>query len=67
MYSLLEIVPPFGFEILAKRDFYGSVKDTGIFLGNKKNRDFLWLLYFSTAQINNNVSAIYCWCGIFFK
>ena len=66
-YSLLEIVPPFGFEILAKRYFYGSMKDAGIFLHHKKTGIFLGVLYFSSAQINNNVSAIYCWCGIFFR
>ena len=65
-YSLLEIVPPFWFEILAKRDLYGSMKDAGIFWGHKK-QDFFWVLYFSSAQINNNVSGIYCCCGIFFR
>ena len=53
-------------EILAQRDFLGSVKDAGIFLGReKKTQGYFWVLYFSSAQINNNVSAIYCWCGIF--
>ena len=50
-----------GSEILAKRDFLGSMKDGGIFWG----REFLWVLYFSSAQINNNISAIYCLCGLF--
>ena len=45
----------FGSEILAKKDFFGSMKDAGIFL----------ILYFSSAQINNNVSTIYSWHGIF--
>ena len=31
------------------------MKDIGIF----------WVLYFSPAQNNNNIGAIYCWCGIF--
>ena len=31
----------FGSEILAKRDFFGSRKDTGIFWVMKKNSDFL--------------------------
>ena len=44
----------FGSEILAERGVLGSVKDAGIFL----------VLYFSSAQINNNTSAIYL-CGIF--
>ena len=26
----------------------------------KKNRDFFWVLQFSSAQINNNIIAIYC-------
>ena len=38
-------------------DFFGS---------QKKTQEFLWVLYFSSAQINNNIIAIYCWCGIFF-
>ena len=34
----------FGSEILAKSDFFGSIKDAGIFLGHeKKQRDFLGL------------------------
>ena len=34
----------YGSEILAKSDFFGSVKDAGIFFGSqKKNRDFLEL------------------------
>ena len=35
----------FVLEILAKRDFFGSVKDTDIFLGNKKHtRIFLGIV-----------------------
>ena len=30
-------------EILSKSDFFGSMKDTGSFLGRKKNRNFLGL------------------------
>ena len=30
-----------GSEILAKRDFFGPIKDTGIFWGHKKHRYFL--------------------------
>ena len=34
----------FGSEILAKGDYFGSMKDAGIFLGReKKRRDFLGL------------------------
>ena len=34
----------FGSEILAQSDLFGSMKDTGIFLGReKKQRDFLGL------------------------
>ena len=50
----------FGSEILTQRDFFGSMKDTGIFLGRKKTQGFFWVLYFSSAQINNNISVIYC-------
>ena len=46
----------FGVEILAKRDYFGSLK---------KTQEFFWVLYFSSAQINNNISTIYCLCGIF--
>ena len=41
-------------EILAKRDFFGLRKKPEIF----------WVLHFSSAQIKNNIYAIYCWCGI---
>ena len=54
-----------GSEILAKRYILGLWKTLGIFLVSKKTQGFFWVLYFSSAQINNNVSAIYCWCGIF--
>ena len=36
------------------------MKDVGSFLGDEKNRDFFWVLQFSSAQINNNIIAIYC-------
>ena len=57
----------FGSQILAKKDFLGLWKTQGFFLVAKKTQGFFWLLYFSSAQINNNVSTIYCWCGIFFR
>ena len=31
----------------------------GIFLGRENNRGIFWVLYFSSAQIKNNMSAIY--------
>ena len=33
----------FGSEILAQSDFFGSMKDAGILLGRRKQRDFLGL------------------------
>ena len=34
----------FGSEILAKRDFLGSMKDAGIFWGREKNTEgFFWV------------------------
>ena len=53
--------------ILAKSDFLGSIKyeRQGEFFGLRKNhRDFIWVFYFSSAQIKNKINAIYCWCGI---
>ena len=32
----------FGSDILAKRDFFGSMKDAGIFLGRENNRGIFW-------------------------
>ena len=43
---------------MAKRDFFWSMKDTGISLGREKTQGFFWVLYFSSAQINSNISAI---------
>ena len=54
----------FGSELLAKVDNFGSTKDAGIFFGREKNTGIFWVLYFSSAQINNNIIPIYCWCGI---
>ena len=37
----------FGYDILAKRDFLGSMKDTGIFQGRQKNSGiFLGIVFF---------------------
>ena len=52
-------------EILPKRDFFVSMKDAGTFLGREKSQGFFGVWYLSLAQINNNISAIYCLCGIF--
>ena len=52
----------FGSGNMAKRDFFGSY-DRGLdFFGlqKKKTRDFFGYCFFASAQINNNVSAIYC-------
>ena len=50
----------------SERDFGGSMKDAGIFLGRgKKKQGFFGELYFSSAQINNKISTINCWGGIF--
>ena len=49
----------FGSDILAKKDFFGSMKDAGIFLGGENNRGFVLVLYFSSAQIKNNISTSY--------
>ena len=59
-----------GSEILAKRDFLGPMEDTGIFGATKINQlGFFWvqLLYFSSAQINKNISMcnLLHWCVIF--
>ena len=49
----------FGSDILAKGDFLGSMKDAGIFLGRENNRGIFLGIVFSSAQIKNNLSAIY--------
>ena len=36
-----------------------------LLLGLSKTRGVFGVLYFSSAQINNKKSIIYCWCGIF--
>ena len=33
----------FGSEILSQCDFFGSMKDAGIFLGCKKKQEFFWV------------------------
>ena len=46
-------------------DFLGLWKTLGFFLGREKTQGFCWVLYFSSAQINNSISAIYCSWGLF--
>ena len=49
----------FGSDILAKRDFYGSMKDAGNFLGRENNRGiFLGIVFFISSN-QNNISTIY--------
>ena len=41
----------FGSDILAKRDFLGSMKDAGIFLGHENNRGiFLGIAFFISSN-----------------
>ena len=40
------------------------MKDAGIFLCRENNTGIFLGIVFSSAQINNNISAIYCLCGI---
>ena len=41
----------FGSDILAKRDFFGSMKDAGIFLGRENNRGiFLGIVFFISSN-----------------
>ena len=51
-----------------KEIFWWSMnwKTPGFFGSPKKHRDFFVYCFFSSTQINNNINAIYCWCGIFF-
>ena len=41
----------FGYDILPKRDFFGSMKDAGIFLGRENNRGiFLGIVFFISSN-----------------
>ena len=41
----------FGSDILAKRDFFGSMKDAGIFLGRENNTGiFLGIIFFISSN-----------------
>ena len=33
----------------------GSMKDAGIIFGREKTRGSFWVLYFSSAQVNNDI------------
>ena len=52
-------------ESFAKKDFLGFMKDTGIFFGSRKKHRCFVNIVLLTAQINNNINAIYCLCGSF--
>ena len=40
----------FGSDILAKRDFFGSMKDAGIFLGRENNTGIFWGIFFISSN-----------------
>ena len=41
----------FGSDILAKKDFFGSMKDAGIFLGGENNRGiFFGIVFFISSN-----------------
>ena len=48
-----------GLTFWPKGIFLGLWKTPGFFGSQKQHRDIFWILYFSSAQINNNISAIY--------
>ena len=48
---------------MAKRDYFESMKDAGIFLGRENNRDFFG--YCTFYQLKLTTSSIYCRCAIF--
>ena len=54
-----------GSEILAKRDFFWVYERREDFLGREKTQEFFWVLYFSSAQINNNIIAFTVDVGFF--
>ena len=53
-----------GLTFWPKGIFLGLWKTPGFFWVAKTTQGFFGVLYFSSAQINNNISAIYCLCGI---
>ena len=48
-----------GLTFWPKGIFLGLWKTPDFFGSRKQHRVFFWVLYFSSAQINNNISAIY--------
>ena len=49
-----------------KKGFWGVYERRGdFFWSGKGGGDFFKVLYFLTAKINNNISSIYYWQGIF--
>ena len=42
-----------------QKGFFWSMEDVGIFLGCKKTQGCFGVLYFSSAQINNNIYLKY--------
>ena len=53
-----------GLTFWPKGIFLGLWKTPIFFWVTKTTQGFFWVLYFSSAQINNDISAIYCLCGI---
>ena len=53
----------FGSEILAKRDFFGSVKDAGNFWVAKKSREIFWgfILFISSNQKYHKCNLLLVW------
>ena len=56
----------FGVWNFGQRGFFGVYERGQDFFGLPENTVIFWILYFSSAQINNNIiSVVYCLCGIF--
>ena len=53
-----------GLKFWPKGIFLGVYGEHGDFFGLRKKPEIFWVLHFSSAQIKNNIYAIYCWCGI---
>ena len=50
------------------REFFGSIKDMGIFMGLKKYTGIFGgycIFHQLKSTIYNTISTIYCWCGNF--
>ena len=59
----------FGSDILAKRDFLGSMKDAGIFLGRENNTGiFLGIVFFISSNQQHKRNLLLMWYyGIFLR